>query len=265
MKAETLSKYKVLQNKLKGYGTLAIAFSGGVDSSFLLYAAREALGSDNIIALTARSAFIPGRELREAEELCRGFGVRQLSLELEPLSVEEIRKNPRERCYYCKKMIFGQMLKEAEAEGFKPLCDGSNKDDEMDFRPGMRALEELGILSPLREAGLTKDEIRELSRSFGLATAEKPSFACLASRVPYGEELSLEKLGIIEGAEELLAGLGFRQYRVRLHGSLARIELLQEEMDKALRQREMICRELKKLGVRYISLDLEGYMSGKMN
>ena len=250
---------------MKGYGASAIAFSGGVDSSFLLYAAASCLGEDKVLAITASSVFIPTRELREAGELSGKLGIRQLRLALDPLSNKEVRNNSRERCYYCKRLIFSEMLKAAKDEGFEILCDGSNKDDEKDFRPGMRALSELGIKSPLREAGLTKEEIRELSREFGLSTAEKPSLACLASRLPYGDEITEEKLSKVEAAEEFLAGLGFKQYRVRLHGELARIELLPEEMDKAFARRAIICKEFKALGISFVSLDLEGYVSGKMN
>lgn len=259
-------KYKKLLAALRNTNGLAVAFSGGVDSSFLLYAAREALG-DRCAALTLRSVFVPPRELTEAEAFCQKLGVRQEFLDADVLRVPGVAENPPERCYLCKKSLFTLLCQRAGALGFSALAEGSNTDDIGDYRPGFCAVRELGVLSPLLEAGLSKAEIRELSRRFGLPTADKPAFACLASRFPYGDRLTAEGLRRVDRAEQLLLENGFHQFRVRSHGDLARIELLPEEMklltDEALRK--TLDKELKKLGFLYVTLDLGGYRAGSLN
>lgn len=259
-------KNEGLRKLLAGYGRLAVAFSGGVDSSFLLAAAAEVLG-DQVLAVTAAPVFVPQRELAEAEAFCRERGIRQAVIPAERLNIESFRHNPPDRCYHCKKEIFSRIRRAASEEGFRILAEGSNLDDTGDYRPGMRAVRELGVVSPLLEAGLTKAEIRELSRQMSLPTWEKPSFACLASRFVYGETITDEKLRMVDRAEQLMLDMGFRQFRVRIHGNLARIELLPEELPRAMEEenRRRISEKLKEYGFSYVTMDLTGYRSGSMN
>mgnify|MGYP000109676626 CR=1 FL=1 len=248
-------KYERLKDLLRGLGGVAVAFSGGVDSTFLLKAAREALG-DRVLAITAQSCFFPRRELDEADEFCAREGIRHEICVCDELSVPGIRENPRNRCYLCKL---------AASRGFRRVAEGSNMDDLGDYRPGLQAVAELGVASPLREAGLYKAEIRALSKELGLPTWNKPSFACLASRFVYGEPLSEEKLNMVERAEQLLLDMGLTQMRVRVHGDIARIEALPEQFALIIQNRERLAAEFKKIGFSYTALDLQGYRTGSMN
>ncbi|MCD8192418.1 MAG: ATP-dependent sacrificial sulfur transferase LarE [Oscillospiraceae bacterium] len=257
-------KYEKLLDCLKGFGGAAVAFSGGADSALLLFAARKAL-RERVLAVTAASRIFPRRELAESEEFCREYGVRQVVVELNEADVEGFRQNPPNRCYLCKRALFTKFLAAAEENGFAVVTEGSNADDEGDYRPGLAAVRELGIASPLRAAGLTKAEVRAISKALGLPTWNKPSFACLASRFSYGEEISAEKLQMVDAAEQRLLDLGFGQVRVRVHGGAARIEILPEEFDKLLRVRTEIYDEFKKIGFAYAALDLLGYRTGSMN
>ena len=257
--------FDILKDRIRSLGGIAVAFSGGVDSAFLLKAAHDTLG-DRAIALTVYANVIPQRERRESEEFCGKEGVEQIILTKDVFSVEGFAENPPHRCYICKKALFSSM-KEIAAEKGMILADGSNTDDMGDYRPGMRALSELGIISPLRDAGLSKADIRTLSRELGLSTWGKPSYACLASRFVYGETISEERLAMVDQAELLLLNLGFHQVRVRIHGELARIELHPSEFDKLLEAsvRQTIVKTLRELGFRYVTMDLQGYRTGSMN
>jgi uncharacterized protein len=259
------AKYGRLLDLIAGKGSAAVAFSGGVDSSFLCYAAKEALG-DRAAAITVVSPMLPRSEVDCARMVSARVGIRHFFVEEDEID-EEVAANPRERCYFCKKLEFGAILGEAKKHGIHTVLDGSNMDDLGDYRPGLKALAELEICSPLREAELSKAEIRELSRRFGLPTWDKPAFACLASRIPYGERIDREKLGRVERAEDLLREAGFRQMRVRSHGDIARIEVAPQErrrfFDEALL--DSLSQKLKSYGFLYVALELEGYAQGNLN
>lgn len=263
---QTYRKYERLKEILKDMGSVAIAFSGGVDSAFLLKTANIVLG-DRAAAVTAQADQFPGWEQEEAQSFCRREGIRQLLVEADLLSGEAFSKNPPNRCYICKKELFGKIRETAMKEGIRCLAEGSNVDDLGDYRPGLAAVAELHFRSPLKEAGLTKQEIRQLSRMQGLPTWNKPSYACLASRFVYGEPITKEKLAMVEQAEQLLMELGFRQMRVRVHGTMARIEVPSEDMGKIMEKtvREKIMEEFRRYGFSYVSLDLNGYRTGSMN
>lgn len=262
-----MEKYNKLIEYFKDLGSVAIAFSGGVDSTFLSYAAHEALGA-KVIAVTASSCSFPKRELNEAKEYCKSIGVRHFIVESEELEIEGFSKNPPNRCYLCKRELFEKIFDLAKKEEIAYVAEGSNLDDNGDYRPGLQAVAELGAKSPLREIGFTKQEIREYSAKFGLPTATKQSFACLASRFPYGETISKEKLSMVDKAEQLLLDMGFNQFRVRIHGdNVARIELQPEDfsrlLDESLRLR--IYDSFNEYGFAYVALDLRGYRTGSMN
>ena len=259
-------KYEQLKNRIASAEKAAVAFSGGVDSVFLLYAAKEALG-DQIMALTVSLRAVPRRELKEAEDFCRQHGIRHRVETADEFAIEGFADNPPNRCYLCKKTLFRKMLEAAAEEGFETLMEGSNLDDQGDYRPGLQALQELKIQSPLKEAGFTKAEIREMSRRLGLPTWAKPSMACLASRFVYGERITPEKMEMVEQAEEFLTELGFVQRRVRMHGNLARIELMFDQIPAMMEQGryEQVQKRLRELGFSYVTLDLKGFESGSMN
>lgn len=257
-------KEKKLAALLEKCMPLAVAFSGGVDSTYLLHEAVKA-GKEKVTALIMKTPSVPERELDEAVTFCKSRGISFFVLPADPFSVAGFRENGRDRCYICKHFLFSALLEKAKEEGIPFVTDGTNADDRKEFRPGLKALKELDIRSPLAEAGLTKKEIRELSEKEGLPTWNKPSFSCLATRFPYGEELTVEKLRRTEAAENLLAELGFTQRRVRVHGNLARIEVLPAEIPLLLERRDMISSRLEELGFLYTTVDLKGFRSGSMD
>ena len=281
MAQEAFEKLKRLKAWIREKGKIAIAFSGGVDSALLLKAACDALqgeessgDTDNadaaenkVLAITADSRVFPGRERSESIEFCQSLGCRQILFRFDEMAVPCFADNPPDRCYICKTALFTRMKAIAAENGMDVLAEGSNMDDLGDYRPGLRAIEELHIASPLREAGLIKAEIRFLSRELGLPTWQKPSFACLASRFVYGETITEDKLAMVEQGEQLLFSLGFHQFRVRIHGTLARIELLPEELDRLLTPelRAEIAEKFRSFGFSYVTLDLQGYRTGSMN
>jgi uncharacterized protein len=263
---ETLAeKYERLRSIIRELGGCVIGFSGGVDSTFLFSVAVDLLG-ERALAVTATSATYPERELLEAQELAALIGGRHRLVVSEELDIPEFKDNPRDRCYYCKKELFGKLRMIADGEGLPQVLDGTNLDDLGDHRPGRRAAAELGVLSPLEQAGLTKDDIRQLSKALKLPTWDKPAFACLSSRFPYGTAITAERVRRVGQAEDGLYRLGFRVLRVRYHGDVARLELGPEEFGAATgRLREEVLDCVKAAGFVYVSLDLQGYRSGAMN
>jgi uncharacterized protein len=255
-----------LKHLLKDMESVLVAYSGGVDSTFLLKVAKDTLG-DKVLAVIAESPTYPESEVRFAVALCETLGVRRMVIETDEFSNENFVANSSERCYFCKRELFSKLLGIAAQNGISYVLDGSNHDDKSDFRPGNRAKDELGIRSPLQELGFAKQDIREFSKELGLPTWDKPSFACLASRIPYGTRITREILAGIEEGEKFLRFLGFKQLRVRHHGSIVRIEVDKDSIGRIMRDGIMdkISREFEKLGYTYVTLDLRGYRTGSMN
>ncbi len=255
-----------LREVLSSLESICIAYSGGVDSTFLLRISKDVLG-EKVLAVTATSPTYPRRELNEAIEAAQKIGVRHLLLSSNELDIPGFSENTSSRCYYCKHDLFGKLKAEAEKHGIKTVADGANYDDTKDYRPGRKAAKELGVRSPLCEVQLTKNEIRYLSKELGLSTWNKPSLACLSSRIPYNEKITEEKLKQVEEAEDILKDLGFTQFRVRHHNEIARIEFIPDEMSllDAPQMRLEIDSALKSLGFKYVTVDLKGYRAGSMN
>ena len=266
------NKLDTLKNNIRNLGKVAVAFSGGVDSTFLLRVSHDVL-EENVIAISSYSGLFPKREGDFCREFCESEGIEHIALEYDAMSDSEFTSNPKDRCYVCKKKLMSTMKAKALELGCDVLIEGSNADDVGDYRPGMKALGELGIISPLKDAELTKAEIRQLSHDMGLSTWDMPSFACLATRFVYGERITEEKLRMVEDAEQFLYEQGFRQFRVRIHESgvgegvnfLARVEVAEEDLPKLFEKRTKVHSELCKLGFSYVTMDMKGYRTGSMN
>jgi len=259
-------KYETLKQYIYDLDNIIVAFSGGVDSTFLLKTAQDVLG-DKVIAITARSHSFPQRELNEATTFCKKQNIQHIICNSEELNIEGFSNNTLNRCYLCKKELFSKIWSIARQKGIKHVVEASNIDDDNDYRPGLKAVREYGVKSPLRYAKFTKDEIRTLSKELGLPTWNKQSFACLSSRFPYGEHITLKRLSMIDLAEQMLIDIGLNQVRVRYHGDLARIETdefgFKILMERS--QREKVYEYLKKIGFTYIAVDILGYRTGSMN
>jgi len=262
-----MDKVRRLREILKRMGKAVVAFSGGVDSSFLLKTAKDTLPARNVLAVTAVSDTYTGSELKQAKRFARELGIRHKIIFTDELSDKNFTKNPADRCYYCKKELFGKLIKIAAEEGFNCVLDASNADDVRDYRPGSSAKKEFEIRSPLIEARFSKDDIRKYSRKLNLETADLPSMACLASRFPYGQKIDRQSLKRIEQAESFIKKSGIGQVRVRYHKDAARIEVEKKDIKRFLNRKfcDRITKRLRQLGFRYIALDLEGYRTGSMN
>ena len=261
------SKIRKLKAILKTLKRVAIAYSGGLDSTFLLKIAVDTLGRDNVLAITARSETYPASEYKEAVKLAKKIGARQVTIRTQELKIGNFKSNPVNRCYYCKKELFKKLDAIKERRGMNCVLDGTNYDDLKDIRHGRKAAWEFGVRSPLLESKLTKADIRKYSRRLKLPTWDKPSFACLASRIPFNSAINEKDLRRIDTAETYLRKLGFRQMRVRVHGDIARLEIYKKDFRKILNEGEMnsMVKKLKNLGFKYVALDLEGYRTGSMH
>jgi uncharacterized protein len=259
-------KLNILRNNIRRMQSVVVAYSGGVDSTFLLKVAHDVL-AENVVAMTSRSYIHPEREFRQAIELAQKIGAKQVVINSDELEIEGFSDNPGNRCYLCKKALFSKISEWARQHHIQHFADGSNVDDLGDYRPGTQAAKELGVVSPLQEAGLSKDEIRILSKELGLPTWDKPPFACLASRFPYGQKITREKLQQVDQGEQFLLDLGFRQVRVRHHGDVARLEVSADEREKFFDTALMdkVYAQFARFGFPYVSLDLKGYRAGSMN
>jgi uncharacterized protein len=259
------SKYEVLRNIVRDLKTVLVAYSGGMDSTLLLKTCVDVLGTDNVVAFTGNAPTFPVKEIEQAKQIVSGIGAEHLLYDTEILKDELFVENTKERCYHCKKHLLHIAARVAKEKNMACIADGTNFDDTGDFRPGSRAVKEMGVISPLLQAELTKDDIKALSRMLSLSTYNKPPYACLATRVPYGTPIDAALLKKIELSEEFIKSIGISQVRVRYHGNMARVEVMKSDLEIILRKQEAIVDGLKQYGFTYVALDLEGYRTGSMN
>jgi len=264
VKENLINKYNQLKENLLEMDSVAIAYSGGVDSTFLVKVAYDVLG-EKAVAVTATSSTYPKRELNQAKKFAENFGIKHIIIESEETKINNFSSNPKNRCYFCKKELFSKIKQIAKKNDLRFVLDGSNADDEYDFRPGMKAIKELKIISPLKDAGLSKNEIKEISYELHLDTWDKPAFACLASRFPYGIEITKSRLDQVEKAESFLHSIDIKQFRVRYHDDIARIEVEKNDFIVILKHSDEIIEKFKKIGFKYVTLDIEGYRMGSLN
>lgn len=264
-RAGAAGKMGKLRSEARELGKAVVAFSGGVDSSLLLKVCIEELGSKNVIAVTAISASYPKRELDEARKIAKWAGARHILIRTDETKDREYSKNTPERCYFCKKNLYSLLKKTAAEYGFRSIANGTNADDALDYRPGMKAAEEFMVFSPLKDAGMRKREIIAAAKKLGLPNWNKPASPCLASRIPYWMEVTPEKLRVIEKAEDALFGIGLKKFRVRYHGEIARVEIERKDFGRLLKNSEKVSKAFKKLGFRYVTMDIDGFKSGNLN
>ena len=262
----TEEKLRKLRNAIKKLESVVVAFSGGVDSSLVTKVCYDVLGNE-ALAVTARSETYPEYEYEEAKKIAKGIGISHITIDTRELGIEGFAQNPPNRCYFCKSELFGKLKILAKERGYRHVADGSNLDDVGEYRPGLDAAKELEVRSPLKESGLRKADVRELSKHRMLSKWNKPSYACMSSRFPYGNLITEEKLAIVAAAENYLRSIGLRQFRVRHHDTIARIEVMPEDIPELLQndKREELIRKFKEIGYKYVTIDMEGYRSGSMN
>ncbi|MFA6530800.1 MAG: ATP-dependent sacrificial sulfur transferase LarE [Candidatus Micrarchaeia archaeon] len=264
-RAEIAGKLKRLRREIRKLENAIVSFSGGVDSTLILKICADELGKKKTIAVTAVSDSYPKRELAQARKIAKGIGIGHIIINTKEINDKKYSKNTPQRCYFCKMNLYGMLKRVAKKKKFKHILNGANADDALDYRPGMKAADKFNVLSPLKNAGMTKREIIAAAKKLGLPNWNKPASPCLASRIPYGIEVTPEKLSMIEKAEDALFGIGLKNFRVRFHGEIARIEVERKDFGRLLKNSEKISKAFKKLGFRYVTMDMGGFKSGNLN